>query len=122
MPRTTFSNRSIIALASMACVLGACGKPATQPESTGGASTSANAQSNPSPTPTPAPISDAKAEAPRAAPGTTDRSWILEQAMAVASAIPTKIHDRERAQCQEWVALAYLDAGDPIAAARCAMH
>ena len=40
--------------------------------------------------------------------------------MAVASAIPTTIHDRERAQCQEWVALAYLDAGDPIAAARCA--
>lgn len=122
MSRTTFSNRSIATLASMACLLGACGKPATPTESSDGPKPSSAAETTPSPaaaaTPTSAP--EAKADAPSAAPETADRSWILEQAMAVASAIPTKIHDRERAQCQEWVALAYLDAGDPIAAARCA--
>jgi hypothetical protein len=121
MSRTKFFNRSITALAFLASVLGACSKPAPQSESTSGASTNANPQSNPSSTPTPAPTSDATSEAPRAAAETNaDRSWILDQAMSVASAIPTTIHDRERAQCQEWVALAHLDAGDPIAAARCA--
>lgn len=122
MSRTTFPNRSIATLASMACVLGACGKPATQTESPDGPKPSSAAETTPSPAAaaTPPSAPRAKADAPSAAPGTTDRSWILEQAMAVASAIPTKIHDRERAQCQEWVALAYLDGGDPIAAARCA--
>ena len=124
MPRTKFSNWSITTLASMACVLGACSKPAPQPESAGGPPPSPVEQPTPTaaPTATPASTPEAKAEAPRAAAAATtaDRGWILEQAMAVASAIPTKIHDRERAQCQEWVALAYLDAGDPIAAARCA--
>jgi len=122
MSRTTFFNCSIATLALMACVLGACGKPATPTESPDGPKPSSAAETTPSPAAaaTPPSAPEATADAPSAAPGTADRSWILEQAMAVASAIPTKIHDRERAQCQEWVALAYLDAGDPIAAARCA--
>ena len=122
MSRTTFFNCSITALAFMASVFGACGKPATQTETPDGPKPSSVAPSTPSPAAaaTPPSAPEAKAEAPSAAPGSTDRSWILDQAMAVASAIPIKIHDRERAQCQEWVALAYLDGGDPIAAARCA--
>jgi hypothetical protein len=70
----------------------------------------------------PAVPAPATTTASTAAPADTDadRGWLLEQAMGVSNSIPSRIHDRERAQCQEWVVLGYLDAGDPLSAARCA--
>jgi hypothetical protein len=111
-------NWPLAALASVALALTACDKPTPQADSTSSSTPTAAAQpapAVPAVPPAAAPTAPSTPSAPAA-----DRAWILDQAMAVASAIPTTIHDRERAQCQEWVALAYLDAGDPIAAARCA--
>ena len=67
----------------------------------------------------PAPAT-ATASTAASADADADRGWLLEQAMGVSNSIPSRIHDRERAQCQEWVVLGYLDAGDPLSAARCA--